>query len=255
MNATGSFVLGLLAAGLTRPRGPRARRCARLLLGVGFCGGYTTFSTFSLDTMALLETRGRDRRGGERRGQRVGGTYRRRRGHVDRPRRDGADSREGDEDADRAPLRARARVPAGDAARDGSRSRRGRDDDRDAATVARARARAPGCSGGFGHTTTILLVGGAIVALKLQLTQIAATRPVARARGGGDAHRARSAHARGRRPAGVGEHGAADHDRIVHGLAGSAAVATLPQGVALIPDPWWAVGYLAVFGVWARSPG
>ena len=34
----------------------------------------------------------------------------------------------------------------------------------------------------------------------------------------------------------------------VHGLAGSAAVATLPQ-VALIPDPVWAVGYLAVFGV------
>ena len=33
----------------------------------------------------------------------------------------------------------------------------------------------------------------------------------------------------------------------VHGLAGSAAVATLPQ-VALIPDPVWAVGYLAVFG-------
>ena len=34
----------------------------------------------------------------------------------------------------------------------------------------------------------------------------------------------------------------------VHGLAGSAAVATLPQ-VALIPDPVWAVGYLAVFGI------
>ena len=34
----------------------------------------------------------------------------------------------------------------------------------------------------------------------------------------------------------------------VHGLAGSAAVATLPQ-VALIPDPLWAAGYLAVFGV------
>jgi cytochrome c biogenesis protein CcdA len=34
----------------------------------------------------------------------------------------------------------------------------------------------------------------------------------------------------------------------VHGLAGSAAVATLPQ-VALIPDPRWAIGYLAVFGV------
>jgi high-affinity nickel-transport protein len=34
----------------------------------------------------------------------------------------------------------------------------------------------------------------------------------------------------------------------VHGLAGSAAVATLPQ-VALIPNPLWAAGYLAVFGI------
>jgi len=34
----------------------------------------------------------------------------------------------------------------------------------------------------------------------------------------------------------------------VHGLAGSAVVVTLPS-VALIHDPAWAVGYLAVFGI------
>jgi CrcB protein len=58
VNATGSFVLGLLAAVLTRPNGEAHHDLAWLLLGVGFCGGYTTFSTFSLDTIALLETRG-----------------------------------------------------------------------------------------------------------------------------------------------------------------------------------------------------
>jgi CrcB protein len=58
VNATGSFVLGLLAAVLTRPNAEARHNLAWLLLGVGFCGGYTTFSTFSLDTIALLETRG-----------------------------------------------------------------------------------------------------------------------------------------------------------------------------------------------------
>src|SRR5688572_712364 len=57
VNATGSFVLGLLAAWLARPGAARTE-IMWLLVGVGFCGGYTTFSTFSLDTMALLETRG-----------------------------------------------------------------------------------------------------------------------------------------------------------------------------------------------------
>ena len=33
----------------------------------------------------------------------------------------------------------------------------------------------------------------------------------------------------------------------MHGLAGSAAVALLV--LAAIPDPWWATGYLLVFGV------
>jgi fluoride exporter len=58
VNATGSFVLGLLSAWLIRPGAGARTEVMWLLLGVGFCGGYTTFSTFSLDTVALLETRG-----------------------------------------------------------------------------------------------------------------------------------------------------------------------------------------------------
>lgn len=57
INATGSFVLGVLAVAMAR-EAPGAPSVARLLLAVGFCGGYTTFSTFSLDTVALLESRG-----------------------------------------------------------------------------------------------------------------------------------------------------------------------------------------------------
>lgn len=52
VNVTGSFVLGALAIVLSRQTGDTAM--LRLLLMVGFCGGYTTFSTFSLDTVALL---------------------------------------------------------------------------------------------------------------------------------------------------------------------------------------------------------
>lgn len=58
VNATGSFILGLLAVLIARPGAGSRADVARLLLGVGFCGGYTTFSTFSLDTVALLESRG-----------------------------------------------------------------------------------------------------------------------------------------------------------------------------------------------------
>ena len=58
VNASGSLVLGLLAAVLARPGADGRAELAWLLLGVGFCGGYTTFSTFSLDTIALLESRG-----------------------------------------------------------------------------------------------------------------------------------------------------------------------------------------------------
>ena len=112
-----------------------------------------------------------------------------------------------------------------------------------------ARAARTGVLWGIGHTATILLVGGAIIVLKVQLDGIPprvglslefAVAVMLVVLGlltlaGGERRVADST----ARPIAVG---------FVHGLAGSAAVATLPQ-VALIPDPRWAVGYLAVFGV------
>ena len=112
-----------------------------------------------------------------------------------------------------------------------------------------ARAARTGILWGVGHTGTILLVGGAIIALKLQVDgippRVGLTLEFAVAvmlivlglltLAGGQRRVADST----ARPITVG---------FVHGLAGSAAVATLPQ-VALIPDPLWAAGYLAVFGV------
>ena len=55
VNVTGSFVIGFLAT-MTAPEGrwligPYARN----LLMIGFCGGYTTFSAFSLQTVNLLQ--------------------------------------------------------------------------------------------------------------------------------------------------------------------------------------------------------
>ena len=101
-----------------------------------------------------------------------------------------------------------------------------------------ARAARTGVLWGIGHTTTILLAGGAIVVLKVQLGQIppqiglslelaVAVMLIV-----------------------LGLLTLAGSDRRVSEstAAGSAAVATLPQ-VALIPDPWWAVAYLGVFGL------
>jgi high-affinity nickel-transport protein len=112
-----------------------------------------------------------------------------------------------------------------------------------------AKAARTGVLWGIGHTATILLVGGVIIALKVQLTHIPPRVGLSLefavavmlvilgllALMGGDRRVADSTV----RPMTVG---------FVHGLAGSAAVATLPQ-VALIPNPVWAVGYLAVFGI------
>lgn len=52
INVAGSFALGLLAGW------HRDRLGVFALLGTGLCGGFTTFSTFSLETLLLME-RGR----------------------------------------------------------------------------------------------------------------------------------------------------------------------------------------------------
>jgi len=55
VNITGSFIIGFLAT-LNAPEGhwllgPSARN----LFMIGFCGGYTTFSSFSLQTLSLMQ--------------------------------------------------------------------------------------------------------------------------------------------------------------------------------------------------------
>lgn len=54
INVGGSFILGLIGGLIAQKAIPNAD-AVRLALGVGFCGGFTTFSTFELETNALFE--------------------------------------------------------------------------------------------------------------------------------------------------------------------------------------------------------
>ena len=47
VNVIGSFLIGMLV--------PLAGSCGYVFLAVGFCGGFTTFSTFSAQTLQLLQ--------------------------------------------------------------------------------------------------------------------------------------------------------------------------------------------------------
>ncbi len=55
VNVAGSFLIGLYAT-LTEPHGRwSADPLTRQFVLVGFCGGFTTFSIFSLETLLLIE--------------------------------------------------------------------------------------------------------------------------------------------------------------------------------------------------------
>ena len=55
VNVTGSFVIGILA-GMSDPNGRwLVSPSMREFLMIGICGGYTTFSSFSVQTLALAQ--------------------------------------------------------------------------------------------------------------------------------------------------------------------------------------------------------
>lgn len=54
INITGSAVLGVVAGLAAFHSAPEQ---VQAIVGVGFCGGYTTFSTASVETVRLLERR------------------------------------------------------------------------------------------------------------------------------------------------------------------------------------------------------
>jgi CrcB protein len=53
VNLIGSFILGMMIFGLDEKE--LISPSMKLFIGIGFCGGFTTFSTFSLETFNLLK--------------------------------------------------------------------------------------------------------------------------------------------------------------------------------------------------------
>ncbi|PKL82945.1 MAG: fluoride efflux transporter CrcB [Ignavibacteriae bacterium HGW-Ignavibacteriae-3] len=53
VNLIGSFILGLMIFGLDERE--LISPSLKMFIGIGFCGGFTTFSTFSLETFNLLK--------------------------------------------------------------------------------------------------------------------------------------------------------------------------------------------------------
>lgn len=58
INVSGSFVLGLFLAVLTERFTVPGNPVLRLFFAVGFLGAYTTFSTFTYESLALATTEG-----------------------------------------------------------------------------------------------------------------------------------------------------------------------------------------------------
>lgn len=56
INISGSFVIGLVAGITLTPARVGMHPDARIFLMTGICGGFTTFSAFSLQTIELIQT-------------------------------------------------------------------------------------------------------------------------------------------------------------------------------------------------------
>ncbi len=54
VNLLGALIIGMLAGWLLRYPDSETHNNLRLLLATGFCGGFTTFSSFSLETFNLI---------------------------------------------------------------------------------------------------------------------------------------------------------------------------------------------------------
>jgi CrcB protein len=55
INIVGAFLLGFLYQAVTRLRSDESRaKTLKLLLGTGFCGGFTTYSSLATDSAVLL---------------------------------------------------------------------------------------------------------------------------------------------------------------------------------------------------------